>query len=74
MDADAQGLGVTLARADHMRDAVDVARTLANKGDVVLFSPACSSFDEFSGYEERGRVFKSYLDGLRSAIAGGIEG
>lgn len=74
MDADAQGLGVTLARADHMRDAVDVARTLADKGDVVLFSPACSSFDEFSGYEERGRVFKSYLDGLRTATADGIEG
>ena len=65
---------MTLARAEHMRDAVDVARTLAHPGDVVLFSPACSSFDEFSGYEERGRVFKSYLDELRAADAAAIEG
>ena len=49
-----------------MRDAVDVARSLANRGDVILLSPACSSFDEFSGYEERGRVFKAYVDSLRS--------
>ena len=72
--AGAKGSGVTLARAEHMRDAVDVARTLAHPGDVVLFSPACSSFDEFSGYEERGRAFKSYLDELRAADAAAIEG
>ena len=72
--AGAEGLGVVLARAEHMRDAVDVARTLAHDCDVVLFSPACSSFDEFSGYEERGRAFKSYLDELRAAEAAVIEG
>ena len=72
--AGAEDLGVVLARAEHMRDAVDVARTLAHDGDVVLFSPACSSFDEFSGYEERGRAFKSYLDELRAAEAAVIEG
>ena len=72
--AGAEGLGVVLARAEHMRDAVDVARTLAHDADVVLFSPACSSFDEFSGYEERGRAFKSYLDELRAAEAAVIEG
>ena len=72
--AGAKGSGVTLARAEHMRDAVDVACTLAHPGDVVLFSPACSSFDEFSGYEERGRAFKSYLDELRAADAAAIEG
>lgn len=72
--AGAKGSGVTLARAEHMRDAVDVARTLAHAGDVVLFSPACSSFDEFSGYKERGRAFKSYLDELRAADTAAIEG
>lgn len=65
--ADVDG-DVDIACADHLRDALDVARSLASRGDVVLFSPACSSFDEFSGYEERGRVFKSYLDEIRSSL------
>ena len=47
--------------APHMREALDVAIGLAEPGDVVLLSPACSSFDEFSGYEERGRVFKGLV-------------
>ena len=67
-EADVDG-DVDIACADHLRDAVDVARTLASRGDVVLFSPACSSFDEFSGYEERGRAFKAYLGQIRSRLA-----
>ncbi len=38
-------------------DVVAAAREEAHRGDVVLFAPACSSFDMFSGYEERGRRF-----------------
>ena len=60
-----------LAEADNLRDAVDVARNLAERGEVVLLSPACSSFDEFSGFEERGRAYKGYLDELRGASAAG---
>ncbi len=60
---------VDIAEAEDLRDAVDVARSLAQRGDVILLSPACSSFDEFSGFEERGRAFKSYLDELRAAEA-----
>ena len=55
---------IDIAEADDLRDAVDVARSLAHAGDVVLLSPACSSFDEFSGFEERGRVFKAYVAAL----------
>ena len=39
-------------------EAVRVAVQRARPGSEILFSPACSSFDMFSGYEERGRVFK----------------
>jgi len=39
------------------REAVHAAFHLANKGDVVLLSPACASFDLFRNYEDRGRQF-----------------
>ena len=53
--------------AEHLADAVDAARAAARPGDVVLLSPACSSFDEFSGFEERGRVFKQIVADLAKA-------
>jgi len=40
------------------REAVHTAFRLANKGDVVLLSPACASFDLFKNYEDRGKQFK----------------
>ncbi|MFZ5594681.1 MAG: UDP-N-acetylmuramoyl-L-alanine--D-glutamate ligase [Pseudomonadota bacterium] len=43
--------------AKDMQDAVAQAHHLAQPGDVVLLSPACASFDMFSGYEERGQIF-----------------
>lgn len=46
---------------EHMKDAVMKAKEIAGDGDVVLLSPSTSSYDEFSGYEERGRVFKKIV-------------
>jgi UDP-N-acetylmuramoylalanine--D-glutamate ligase len=48
-----------IERADDMRDAVRKARALAQRGDVVLLSPACASFDMFRSYTHRGEVFQS---------------
>ena len=42
-----------------MEDAVQVAYRLAERGDTVLLSPACASFDLFKNYEDRGRQFKT---------------
>ncbi|AEB06873.1 UDP-N-acetylmuramoylalanine/D-glutamate ligase [Coriobacterium glomerans PW2] len=71
MTGAASGLDVDVAEADDLLDAVDVARSLACRGDVILLSPACSSFDEFQDFEERGRRFKAYLDELRARGSGG---
>jgi UDP-N-acetylmuramoylalanine--D-glutamate ligase len=43
------------------RDAVEAARRVAEKGDVVLLSPACASFDMFMNFEDRGRQFKQLV-------------
>ena len=43
-------------------DAVSCARTLASPGDAVLLSPACASWDMFSDFEQRGRVFKELVN------------
>lgn len=47
-----------------MQDAVKSAYRLAKKGDVVLLSPACASFDLFKSYEERGNKFKEFVQQL----------
>ena len=47
-----------------MDEAVKVAQKLAEKGDTVLLSPACASFDLFENYEDRGRQFKAAVQNL----------
>ncbi|WP_346354581.1 UDP-N-acetylmuramoyl-L-alanine--D-glutamate ligase [Azotosporobacter soli] len=63
-DAAAQNGVVTIRRAVDMAAAVALAKESAEKGQVVLLSPACASYDMYSGYEERGRHYKSLVEAL----------
>ena len=51
-------------RADTMETAVQTAQRVAHPGDAVLLSPACSSFDMYRNYEERGDVFRAAVQAL----------
>ncbi|NPD31449.1 UDP-N-acetylmuramoyl-L-alanine--D-glutamate ligase [Eggerthellaceae bacterium zg-1084] len=53
-------------RARDLAEALDAALRAAVPGDVVLLSPACSSFDEFASFEHRGRAFKQLVEARRA--------
>lgn len=50
-----------IVRAGTLRRAVELAADAAHAGEVVLLAPACSSFDQFVNYEDRGRAFKEIV-------------
>ena len=58
------GSPVELRRAESMSEAVTHAAELARAGDIVLLAPACSSFDMFRSYAERGDVFQQAVSNL----------
>lgn len=51
-----------------INNAVNEAFKLAGKGDIVLLSPACASFDLFKNYEERGMMFKKAVEDLKGKV------
>ncbi|WP_432222286.1 UDP-N-acetylmuramoyl-L-alanine--D-glutamate ligase [Flavobacterium sp. TMP13] len=53
-----------MVEVNNMQDAVKTAQRLTEKGDAVLLSPACASFDLFENYEDRGRQFKQAVQNL----------
>jgi UDP-N-acetylmuramoylalanine--D-glutamate ligase len=59
-----QGKVETIVQASSMNEAVKQSFSLANKGEVVLLSPACASFDLFENYEDRGFQFKKAVRAL----------
>jgi UDP-N-acetylmuramoylalanine--D-glutamate ligase len=66
MARELEGLtNTTMART--LEEAALLAYQMAEKGEVVLLSPACSSFDMFKDYKERGRVFKEAVHRLKNA-------
>jgi UDP-N-acetylmuramoylalanine--D-glutamate ligase len=55
------GFGLPIVDVQSMKDAVDAAYQMAKKGETVLLSPCCASFDLFKSYEDRGDQFKKYV-------------
>jgi len=53
-----------MIEVNNMEDAVKMAQRLSEKGDTVLLSPACASFDLFENYEDRGNQFKKAVKHL----------
>jgi UDP-N-acetylmuramoylalanine--D-glutamate ligase len=58
---------VKMVAAGTLQTAVAEAAKAAVIGDVVLLSPACSSFDQFDNYEHRGQVFRQFVNELKQA-------
>ncbi|MDA0271018.1 MAG: UDP-N-acetylmuramoyl-L-alanine--D-glutamate ligase [Chloroflexi bacterium] len=59
--------GVTVRQVQSVEEAVQAAAALAQAGDVVLFSPAATSFDQYPNFEIRGRAFRDAVHGLEGA-------
>jgi UDP-N-acetylmuramoylalanine--D-glutamate ligase len=49
---------------NNLSDAVKRAIEISDRGDAVLFSPMCSSFDMFRDYKERGNIFKKLVESM----------
>jgi UDP-N-acetylmuramoylalanine--D-glutamate ligase len=58
------GRGVRVVPAGDFADVLATARRLAQPGDAVLLSPACSSYDMFKNYEERGATFRAAVEAM----------
>ncbi len=59
---------VPITEANSMEEAVRIAYFKADKGDSVLLSPMCASFDMFRDFEERGRIFKEEVFKIKNGF------
>ncbi|MDR0927338.1 MAG: UDP-N-acetylmuramoyl-L-alanine--D-glutamate ligase [Ignavibacteria bacterium] len=61
---DRYAMSIDCTKVDDIYDAVQYAHKIANDGDVVLFTPACKSFDQFLNFEQRGEYYKMAVNQL----------
>lgn len=67
-----KGIHEIIVETRSMNEAIKVSSLYAEKGDVVLLSPACASFDLYQNYQERGDVFKAILHHEHKILTEGI--
>ncbi|NLK94588.1 MAG: UDP-N-acetylmuramoyl-L-alanine--D-glutamate ligase [Clostridiales bacterium] len=60
-----KGVEVPILIVNSLEEAVDKAREIAKKGDIITLSPACASFDMFPNFEARGNKFKEIVNELK---------
>ena len=58
----ADSIGIKCIVVDDLKGATDIAFDNAVSGDIILLSPACASWDQFKCFEERGEMFKKYVN------------
>ncbi|GAA0745207.1 UDP-N-acetylmuramoyl-L-alanine--D-glutamate ligase [Clostridium oceanicum] len=61
---DKEKIQIPIKIVESLEEAVKVARSISNKGDIVTLSPACASFDMFSNFEIRGNKFKEIVNNI----------
>jgi UDP-N-acetylmuramoylalanine--D-glutamate ligase len=64
----------SMHRVEDLADAVYAARGVALPGDVVLLSPACTSYDAYESFERRGEHFRSLVQEIAKPVASAAEG
>ena len=55
---------IKIIKTDNLEQAVEKARELSERGDIVSLCPACPAFDQFKTFEYRGRKFKELVNGF----------
>lgn len=71
----AQKYGISnVYEASSFKDAVKLSESLAERGETVLLSPACASFDMFKNYEQRGKVFTSLVREIEKSESRKVSG
>ena len=63
-EAEKQDKKIDIYMCDSLEQTIDIAKKVAKKGDVVLFSPASASFDMFKNFADRGEKFKNLVNNI----------